>query len=351
MKKLRGVCIGTGYFSHFQYEAWNRLDGVEIVAVCGTSIAKAQAICDQYKFEKAYDNLEVMLQTEKPDFIDIITPPNTHLPFCQLAIKHNVHIICQKPLAPTYEESQQIAKSGAESNIRIMVHENFRFQPWHTELKKLLNQKVIGNKLHTINLRMRMGDGWQEDAYMNRQPYFREMERLLIYETGIHFIDVFRYLIGEVTQVNARLKTLNSNIKGEDFAWVTFDFENGALGFIDASRYHESTAKNARLTFGYWQIDADGGSLRLYEDGKITIQKLGKPEQTHLYTFNDIGFAGDCVFATQKHFIECLQSNQPFMTDVSIYLKNIGIQEAIYESNEKKITINTNSKLVKDFNK
>ncbi len=73
-----------------------------------------------------------------------------------------------------------------------MVHDNFRFQPWHREFRRLLDAGAIG-RLHSISCRTRMGDGWQPDAYLARQPYFRTMPQLLIYETGVHFIDVYRY--------------------------------------------------------------------------------------------------------------------------------------------------------------
>ncbi|PKA97765.1 putative dehydrogenase [Flavobacteriaceae bacterium MAR_2009_75] len=333
MKKLRGVCIGAGYFSQFHFEAWQRMKNVEIVGVCDTEVNRAENICKQYGFKKAYSDVTKMFANEKVDFVDIITPPSTHKVLCQLAIDHGIHIICQKPLAPTYEESRLIADTIENSKIRMMVHENFRFQPWHREIKKLLNNHTVGDELLTINLRMRMGDGWQTDAYMNRQPYFREMERLLIYETGIHFIDVFRYLFGELKQVYSILKTLNHNIKGEDFAWVQFEFNNGALGFLDANRYNESTAENPRLTFGTLLIEGNEGSIRLYEDGKITIQNLGEKERLHNYTFEKKNFSGDCVYATQMHFIECLSTGNSFETEVSGYLKNIVIQEAIYKSN------------------
>nr|WP_299337593.1 Gfo/Idh/MocA family oxidoreductase [Allomuricauda sp.] len=333
MKKLRGICAGAGYFSQFHYEAWKRIPNVDIVAICDQDEEKAKQIVAQYGFPNFYYDIETMLQKEQADFIDIITPPNTHLALCGLAAKRGLDIICQKPLAPTITEAKQIDALQTTYGVRIMVHENFRFQPWHRELKKLLLNRAIGETIFTINVRMRMGDGWQEDAYMNRQPYFREMERLLIYETGIHFVDVFRYLVGEITSVNAKLKTLNTNIKGEDFAWVNFEFENGTLGFLDANRYNESTAENPRLTFGYWQIDGNKGSLRLYEDGKITIQKLGGTEMEHPYTFEDKNFAGDCVYHTQLHFVEALLANEEFETGASDYLKNLKIQDAIYDNN------------------
>jgi len=340
MKKLRGVAVGTGYFSKFQYEAWNRLSNVEIVAVSSRRLEKAQKICDQFDIATAYGDFEQMLKTEKPDFVDIITPPETHTDFCKIALKYGIDIICQKPLAPTYQESVALAQAIKNSNVRMMVHENFRFQPWHREIKTLLNQNSIGDKLHTINLRMRMGDGWQEDAYMNRQPYFREMPQLLIYETGVHFIDVFRYLIGDVSQVYSKLKTLNSNIKGEDFAWVNFEFKNGVLGFLDANRFNENTSDDPRLTFGNIWIEGNKGTIRLYDDGEITIQYLGEKEKKHKYPYQKINFAGDCVYNTQEHFIDCLRSGKPFETDVEAYLDNLIVQDAVYESHEKGLPIN-----------
>lgn len=339
MTKLRGVAVGTGYFSQFQYEAWQRIDTIEIVAVSSRKKEKAQIICDKYGIKNAYGSFAEMLEKEKPDFVDIITPPETHTDFCKIAIEHGVDIICQKPLAPTYKESYALAKAVEASTVRMMVHENFRFQPWHREIKKLLNQQVIGDKLHTINLHMRMGDGWQTDAYMNRQPYFREMEQLLIYETGVHFIDVFRYLIGDISQVYSKLRTLNSNIKGEDFAWVHFEFANGVLGFLDANRYNENNSDDPRLTFGTVLIEGNKGSIRLYDDGKITIQLLGEKEKQHNYPYEKINFAGDCVYNTQKHFIECLRNGSEFETDVTSYLDNLIVQDKVYESAEKGIPL------------
>lgn len=336
---LKGVCIGAGYFSKFHFEAWQRIKGAEILAVCDIQKNKALAVCKKYGFKNAYTDVAEMFRKEQPDFVDIITPPNTHLQLCRLAIDHDIHIICQKPLAPSYKESVQIAKAVKTSGIRMMVHENFRFQPWYREMKKLLGKKTIGNKLHTINLRMRMGDGWQADAYMNRQPYFREMKRLLIYETGVHFIDVFRYLGGEITKVYSKLKTLNPNIKGEDFAWVHFDFANGMLGFLDANRYNENMADDPRLTFGTVLIEGNKGSMRLYDDGVITIQLLGEKENIHEYSFEKINFSGDCVYATQKHFMDQLLSGAPFETDISLYLKNLIVQDKIYESSQKGVPL------------
>jgi len=217
-----------------------------------------------------------------------------------------------------------------------MVHENFRFQPWHRKLRQLIDEGAIGDKLHTFYFRSRMGDGWGEDAYLARQPYFRDYPRLLIFETGVHFIDTFRYLGGEMSRVTAWLRRLNSVIKGEDCGQVVFEFENGALGTWDANRYNEPNYENSRYTFGHLLIEGNNGSLRLYPDGRITVQKLGESEVDVPYKHENIGFAGDCCYLTQRHFVDRLIDGGEFETSGEDYLKTLTVQEAVYRSNDER---------------
>ncbi len=339
MEKLRGVAIGVGYFSHFQYEAWARIPEVEITALCNSKIEKAKPVMEKFGIPRHYTDYREMLEKERPDFVDIITPPPTHLEMCKAAADLKIHIICQKPLAPTFAEAKAIVEYTQAAGIRFMVHENFRFQPWHREIKKLLDQGVIGDRLHTLNFRMRMGDGWGDDAYLARQPYFREYPRLLIYETGVHFIDTFRYLAGEIQRVYAILKRLNPVIKGEDCGMVLFEFVSGAMGLYDANRYNESNYEDPRYTFGEFLVEGNGGSIRLRSNGEITIQPLGQPERPHPYKHEKRAFSGDCCYTTQRHFIDRLLDGGRFETDGPEYLRTLAVQDAVYESAARRVPV------------
>jgi D-apiose dehydrogenase len=331
-KKLKGVGIGAGYFSPFQYEAWQRIPEVEITAMCNRNRGKARPYMEKYGIPNHYMDYREMIESEKPDFVDIITPPETHFEMTKFASDRGINVICQKPLAPTFEEAQKIVEYAQQAGIRFMVHENWRFQPWHREIKKLIHNEEIG-KIHFMNWRKRMGDGWGENAYIPRQPYFRDYPRLIVYENGIHFIDTFRYLGGEITRVFAYLKKLNPVIAGEDFALINFEFtESDLLAIWDASRYNEPNYENPRLTFGEFQIDGKDGTIRLYSDGRITVQKLGKAEKEHPYKMQPVNFAGDCVYTTQRHFVDCLLSGEVFETNGTDYLKSLAVQEAVYKS-------------------
>ena len=340
--KLKGVCIGAGYFSHFQYEAWSRIPEVEIAAFSNRDAERAAEIQQKFGITRCYADWREMLDAEKPDFLDIITPPPTHAEICAEAAKRGIHIICQKPLAPTLNEAREIVANASAGGVRLMVHENFRFQPWHRELKRQLDAGAIG-EVFSLSFRSRMGDGWGPDAYLPRQPYFRDYPRLLVYETGLHFIDTFRYLAGDITRVTAWLRKLNPVIQGEDCGLLVFEFANGAVGQWDANRYNEPACPlpEARYTFGEFLIEGSTGSLRLHLDGRITLKPLGRDETEIQYTHERRGFAGDCVFATQRHFIDRLRDGQPFETSGEDYLITTAIQEAAYESALTKQPVNT----------
>jgi len=332
MKKLKGVAIGAGYFSRFQYEAWTRIPEVEITALCNRDEEKARPLMEEYDVGRHYTDYQTMIEEEKPDFVDVITPPETHLEMCRFAGERGVHIVCQKPLAPSFEEARQIVAEAEKAGVRFMVHENWRFQPWHREIRRLLDAGAVGERLHSMAFRMRMGDGWGPDAYLGRQPYFRDYPRLLVYETGVHFIDTFRYLAGPVDRVYARLRRLNPVIAGEDCGVLVFEFASGAVGILDANRYNEPNVPHPRYTFGEFLVEGDRGSLRLYGDGRITLQLLGEDEREHEYVHENRNFAGDCCHTTQRHFVDRMLDGEPFETSGDEYLQTLAVQEAVYES-------------------
>ena len=125
-------------------------------------------------------------------------------------------------------------------------------------------------------------------------------------------------------------------IAGEDAGFVHFNFKSGAQGIYDANRYNETNFKVPRYTFGELLMEGEGGSIRLYADGQLTIQQLGKGEKEHYYSHENKNFAGDCVYNCQRHFIDQLLSGAQFETNVDDYLKTLSVQEAVYKSNDQK---------------
>ena len=105
------------------------------------------------------------------------------------------------------------------------------------------------------------------------------------FSPGIHFIDTFQFIAGDVESVYAINRQLNPIIKGEDCALLIFRFANGAVGVWDSNRFNEADVENSRDTFGDFLVEGNKGSIRMDGHGKITIQKLGEEIVEYDYEF------------------------------------------------------------------
>ena len=332
-RRLRGVCFGAGYFSRFHADAWRRIPGVEIVATVDRELGRAQELAAQLGLpaSAAGTDLAAALDAAQPDFLDVIAPPDTHLAAVRLAAARRLAVICQKPLAPDWTGAVAVVAAARQAGIRFMVHENFRWQPWYRELRRRHDAGALG-ELFSISARVRLGDGWPDDAYLARQPFFRTMPRLFVYETGIHFLDTFRFLGGEIVSVHARLQRRNPGIAGEDAAQIVCGFASGATAILDASRFNESDAADPRHTFATVRLDGRRGHLELDAEGRLDFKPLGQPTRPLDYPHPRHGFAGDSVFAAQSHFVARLRDGGAFETDGDDYLRSTALMEACYRS-------------------
>lgn len=325
--------VGGGFFAQFHYDAWARLD-VDVVGVCDLDKKIAQQRAEAYPNCVAYDDVGQMLSEQLPDLLDIVTPPITHLEIIKQAIAAGVPVICQKPFCGGIEGGTEAAKLMDASGVPIIVHENFRFQPWYSAVKSQLDNGALGD-VYEGTFRLRPGDGQGPEAYLARQPYFQKMPRFLAHETLVHIIDVFRYLFGDVASVYADLRQLNPVIAGEDAGLIILTFENGRRAVIDGNRLVDHAAENRRLVMGDMWIEGSEGVIRLNGDGGLYERPHdSNAEKAIPYDWQNIGFGGDCVYQLNKHVLDCLDAGTIPMNTAPAYLENLCIVEAVYQSNE-----------------
>lgn len=335
-KRLKVACIGTGYFSQFHYDAWQRLDNVELVAVCDRHIEDAKATAERYGISAYFDDLEVMLSESHSDIVDIITPPVSHTQYVSTCLNAGLHVICQKPFGENLSQARSMSELADKVDKKLIVHDNFRFMPWYRKIKLLLDAKQIGDVLN-ITFKLRPGDGQGKDAYLARQAYFQTMPQLLIHETGVHYIDTFRYLIGEIQDVSARLRKCNPVIAGEDSGVVTFTFEGNVQGILDGNRCLDHATSNPRRTMGEMTIEGTQGSINLDGEANIWFRPFNqiRPQKID-YGWRDHGFGGDCVFQLTQHVVEHFCADGVLENTAKDYLRNIEIEQAIYQSHRER---------------
>ena len=322
---MKVALIGAGYFGQFHIDAWTRAEGAQLVAIVEKDPAKAAGlpVCS--------DAVE-MARAVRPDIIDIAAPPAAHLPLIEALAPLCANLICQKPFCGDLNQAEQAVGIAETNGARIIVHENFRNQPWHIEAARLVAAGAIGDPVE-ITFRLRPGDGRGPEAYLARQPYFQKMRKFLIHETAIHYVDLFRAIFGEPEGVYADLRRLNPAIAGEDAGLVILDYADGRRAVIDGNRLSDHAAANPRLTLGEMLIEGAAGAIRLDGDGRLWRRAHGDAvEALHDYAWDDRKFGGDCVYISCLKYLDSFRSGAPHPTEAAAYLANLRIEQAIYQS-------------------
>ncbi|MFX0561099.1 Gfo/Idh/MocA family protein [Tepidibacillus infernus] len=213
------------------------------------------------------------------DIIDIVTPNNTHAEIAIAAAKAGKHVICEKPLALGAEEAKAMLDAVTAAGVKHMVAFNYRRTPAVALAKKFIEEGKIGK---ILNFRGTYLQDWSADP--NSPLSWRFQKKVAgsgaLGDIGTHVVDFARYLVGEITDVNAVKKTwiperpvqsggvdkLGTVKSGADVPKAAVDvddefitlvkFVNGAIGSIEATR--NAWGRNNYLTF---EIHGDKGSL------------------------------------------------------------------------------------------
>ena len=259
---MRGCLVGCGFFGQIHLEAWRRMPDVTMVGTCDADPTKG-----------THTQLDQMLDELRPDFLDVATRPELHLEMVQMAVERGIPVICQKPLAPRWDDAVRMVTAAEAAGVPLVIHENWRWQPWYRAVAAELQKGLIGEPV-TYTFRIRKFDGDGPEAYA-AQPYFRGYERLLLYETLVHPLDTARFLFGEISGVYAQARQVNPVIVGEDQVLLVTSHGSGLGGLIDGHRFLDLRPDSPPL--GDFTVDGVGASL-VVDAGTLGIAAECRPQ-------------------------------------------------------------------------
>lgn len=327
----RIVMVGAGYWSQFQVEGW-RDAGAPLVALCNRHLQAAEALAQRYGVPRCHSDVAQMLDAEQPTLVDVCLPPAAQEPAVRAAIERGIPTICQKPFGIDLNQAEAMTALAEAAGVPLVIHENFRFAPWFREMRRCIDAGFFG-RIHSVAFRLRPGDGQGPQAYLDRQPYFQQMPEFLVRETAVHFIDTFRFLMGEVRAVTARLRRLNPVIAGEDAGLLIFEHDDDRCALFDGNRLNSHPAANPRRTMGEMWLEGERGVMRLDGEARLWWQPHQGTEAQHAYDDGARrGAFGGASTALQAHVLAHLRHGAALENSARHYLTNLHVQAATYHS-------------------
>ncbi len=270
-KRLKWGVIGLGKFSENAIiPALLNVNKAKLVSVYSKSSSRAKSIAEKYSVQNHFDNLEAFLKSDI-DAVYIGSANNDHHAHVLAAARAGKHILCDKPLALTAEQAEQMVAVCKENNVLFAVNYVFRFHPLIEKAKELIEKQTIG-KLLSINANFNINyppdDNFRFRKTLSGGGVLRDL--------GTHMIDVFRFLNGEVEPVSCVLDNLLYRIEVEDYASGLLRFEKGGFAYFCVS-------SNCAKAFNRIELLGTKGSINIenvvgnrFSSAKMTILLEGE---------------------------------------------------------------------------
>lgn len=326
--------IGCGFFSRNHLNSWKDLapEGADIVAVCDVDAGKAKAAAETFGIPHWYTDAETMFRERNLGLVDIVTRMDTHVQLAELAFRHRVGTIVQKPFAPDIEAVRAIVEGAERAGVFLAVHENFRFQTPLQKVKEVLDSGAIGEPSWA---RISFRTGY--DIYSG-QPYFFNEERFVILDLGVHVVDIARFFLGEISRVSCETQRRNPKVKAEDTATMLMRHSSGAVSVVECT--YEMKKLPDPFPETLLEIEGPRGTIvtkpgyrmELTVDGKMTESEFDIP-LLH-WARPPWHMIEESVYKTCAHLLESFKAEREADTSGRDNLKTYAACEAAYEAAE-----------------
>ena len=319
-KKVRVAIVGCGNISKWHIDAYRNNPNTELCAFVDTDTDKAQNFARQFAGQ-AFSSHKSLLNGQNINAASICTIPSTHKAIAMDLLSSGIHVLCEKPLAVSVLEAQEMTKKARENNLHLITAYKFRFFEEVIKAKELLSQAGFGK---IVNFRL-MFAGYLDMS----NSWFAKKEFSgggVAADNGSHALDLIRYLFGEVESVSVHAQNLQ-NLDVEDTARIQVYLKNGASGTIDLSW---SAAVASR---SYLEIYAEDGALALDPQGVSYKFKMWADWKRILTQGGQKG-----AFNSQiNHFVEAVSSKKrPSVITIDDGLRSQVLIDAVYESMRRK---------------
>jgi predicted dehydrogenase len=239
-----------------------------LVAVCGRNEEATAEAAKRYGYERYYTDWRKMIEDDDVQVFDNGGPNDAHSKPTIAAAQAGKQVFCEKPLGRTAQEAKGMLDAVEQAGVKHMVAFNYRFAPAIVQARQLIESGALGRIFHYRAVYLQE---WIID------PNFPRVWRLdksvagsgSLGDLGAHIIDLARFLVGEPKRVMGMTKTFieerpvgdgttaRAKVDVDDAVVTLFEFENGALGTLEATRFAQG-----RKNHEVFEINGEKGSIR-----------------------------------------------------------------------------------------
>lgn len=239
-----------------------------LAAISGRNEAAVSEAANRYGYSTYYTDWREMLADDSVQLFDNGGPNDTHAEPCIAAAEAGKHILCEKPLARTAEESKTMLDAVEKAGVKHMVAFNYRFVPAVRQVRNLIDSGVLGKIYHWRSVYLQE---WFL-PHFNTPMTWRADKSVAgsgtLGDLGAHFIDLAHYLMGDIKGVSALTKTFikeravadgsgNAEVDVDDAFAACVEFDNGAIGTFESTRFAAG-----RKNYNCFEINAEKASIR-----------------------------------------------------------------------------------------
>lgn len=291
MDKIRVGFIGCGKIAQVRHipEADTRED-VIIGGYFNRTKAKAEDMAEKFG-GKVYDTYQELLEDENIDAVVVSVANILHADVTIEALKKGKHVLCEKPMATTLEESELMVKTAEEEKKVLNIAHNQRLSRAHQRAKELLEEGAIG-KVMTFSTTFGHGgpEEWSSSPGKDVWFFYEDAAGMgAMADLGIHKTDLIEFLTGQkVVEVSAMLGTLDKKdskgnlITVDDNAICLFRLSGGVLGTMTVSWTYYGPMDNSTIIYG------TEGILYIYDDPKHPLKIVKKDHEILTFEVSEI---------------------------------------------------------------
>ena len=240
----------------------------ELVAICGRNEDAVAEAAARYGYERSYTDWRAMLEDDRVQLFDNGGPNDAHAEPCIAAAAAGKHVLCEKPLGRTAEESKSMLDAVVAAGVKHMVAFNYRFVPAIRQIRELIDSGALGQIYHYRAVYLQE---WIMPHYGTPAIWRLDKKQAgsgALGDLGAHIIDLAHYLVGDMRSVGAMTRTFIDErpssdgsklvpVDVDDAFVATVEFANGALGTLESTRF-AGGRKNHQVI----EINAEKGSVR-----------------------------------------------------------------------------------------